>query len=38
MFKSSSDSDFLMKLNYTKKLRFYFTRAYFKNRTEPPIL
>jgi len=22
MFKSSSDSDFLMKLNYTQKLRF----------------
>jgi len=37
MFKSSSDSDFLMKFGYKKKLNFYFTGAYFKNRTEPPI-
>jgi len=28
MFRSSY-SDFLMKLSYTKKLRFYFTRTLF---------
>jgi len=32
MFRISSDSVFLMKLNYTKKLHFYFTEGAILNR------